>query len=369
MARRKPRIDGLFDEIADFGALFAAARRAIKGKRRSPGAAAFMANAERACLALERALKDGRWRPGDYTVMLIRDPKPRRISAAPFRDRVVHHAVMRVVEPIFDRGFIDQSFANRVGRGSHRAIALYERYAAEARHVLRCDVYRYFPAIDHETLKLDLRRRIGCDRTLDLLDRVIDGSNPQEPVHLHYPGDDLLTPVTRRRGLPIGNLTSQFFANLYLDPLDHFIKERLRCRRYLRYVDDFALFHDDPAQLAAWRDDIAAFLARRRLSLHPRKTLIADSDAPAMFLGYELARGGRRRLPEENVRRFRNRLRGLRDRWRAGTVDAEAVRARVEAWIAHASFADTLSLRAAILGGGWFDPFLIRTKPRKLRTY
>jgi hypothetical protein len=175
-------------------------------------------------------------------------------------------------------------------------------------------------------------------------------------VELHYPGDDLFTPAERRRGLPIGNLTSLGFANIYLDPLDHFVKEVLRCRRYLRYADDFALFHDDPAVLTDWRERIAGFLARRRLRLHPVKTRIETTAEPAEFLGYIFAPHGRRRLPEENVLRFRNRLRGLRDRWRQGSVEAEEVQARVRSWIAHAGFADTWRLRRAIFGGGWFDP-------------
>lgn len=360
MPRTKRRFDDLFDDVASFAALFRAARRAVKAKRRAPGAASFMASAERECLKIERRLRDGSWAPGRYAVMLIKDPKPRRISAAPFRDRVVHHALMHVIEPIFERSFIGQSFANRVGYGSHKGVELYERYRDEARCVLRCDIYRYFPAIDHEILKTDLRRRLRCTRTLELLDRMIDGSNAQEPVHLHYPGDDLLTPVERRRGLPIGNLTSQFFANVFLDPLDHFVKERLRCRRYLRYVDDFALFHNDADQLADWRDAISKHLAMRRLSLHPRKTRIAPTAEPAEFLGYALHAGGRRRLPAANIWRFRNRLRGLRDQWRDGGRDAVAIRQRIEAWNAHADFADTLGLRAALLGGGAFDPFLSR---------
>ncbi len=122
--------------------------------------------------------------------------------------------------------------------------------AASHRHVLRGDIYRYFPAIDHEVLKADLRRRIACRRTLAVLDRIVDASNPQEPVNLYYPGDDLFTPFERRRGLPIGNLTSQLFANVYLDRFDHFVTEVLRAP-YLRYVDDFALFADDPAGLEA----------------------------------------------------------------------------------------------------------------------
>ncbi|MSP50173.1 MAG: RNA-dependent DNA polymerase [Alphaproteobacteria bacterium] len=350
------RHEGLFPEIAGFQPLIAAARRAVKGKRRSPSAAAFMANLETRVLTLERALTAHRWSPGRYTVMRIEDPKPRRISAAPFRDRVVHHALCAVVGPLFERGFVDDSYANRVGRGTHRAVVRYESFRAGARHVLRCDLYRYFPAVDHAILKRDLRRRIACPDTLWLCDAIVDGSNPQEPVDLHFPGDDLLTPVERRRGLPIGNLTSQLFANLHLDPLDHFVKEVLRCRRYLRYVDDFALFHDDPGVLAEWQARIAAFLAGRRLLLHPRKTWIAPVAAPAVFLGYELHADGRRRLPAEAVSRFRNRLRGLRDRWRAGTVTEEEVRARIEAWIAHAGFADTWRLRHAIFRGGWFDP-------------
>jgi hypothetical protein len=122
-------------------------------------------------------------------------------------------------------------------------------------------------------------------------------------------------------------------------------------------VDDFALFHDDPAVLAHWQEQVGTWLAGRRLRLHPRKTAILESAEPAPFLGYVLL-PGRRRLPEANVRRFRNRLRGMRDRWRAGTIDRTAIEARVQSWIAHAEQANTWRLRHAIFRGGWFDPGL-----------
>jgi hypothetical protein len=353
VARRHNR---LFERVASFGALCAATESAAKGKRNKPGAAAFLAGLERNVLAIERCLLDGSWQPGPYTVLDVRDPKPRRVSAAPFRDRVVHHAVCAVVEPLFDAGFIADSYANRTGKGTHRAIARYEQYRDRYRHVLRADIFRFFPAIDHAVLKADLRRRIACVRTLDLLDRIIDGSNEQEPVIRYFPGDGLFTPQERRRGLPIGNLTSQFFANVYLDRLDHFVREVLRAPGYVRYVDDFALFHDDPALLEEWRQRIAGFLCGRRLLLHPRKTFVQPTALPAPFLGFELCGPGWRRLPEDNVRRFRNRLRGLRDRWRAGTVDGDEVQQRVQAWLAHARHANTWRLRHAILRGGWFDP-------------
>ena len=179
----------LFEGIAAFSALLPAALRAARGKRGKPGVAAFLAGLETELLRLERELQSGRYRPGRYTKIEIFDPK-HIVSAAPFRDRVVHHAFCAVCEPIFERGFIHDSYANRLGKGTHRAVARYERFRDRYRHVLRCDIYRYFPAIDHEILKRDLRRRIACERTLALADRIIDGSNPQEP-NLLFPGDDL----------------------------------------------------------------------------------------------------------------------------------------------------------------------------------
>ena len=344
----------LFDGIASFQALMQAAYRAAQGKRAKPGAAAFLANLETEVLRLERELQSGRYRPGRYKKIEVFDPKHRIVSAAPFRDRVVHHAFCAVCQPIFEHGFIHDSYANRVGKGTHRAVARYERFRDRHAHVLRCDIYRYFPAVDHAILKADLRRRLACERTLALADRIIDGSNRQEPVLIHYPGDDLFTPLERRRGLPIGNLTSQFFANVYLDGLDHFCKEVLRAKGYLRYVDDFALFHDSAAQLDEWRQRIARYLQGRRLRLHPRKTAILRTSEPAQFLGFVLLGDGGRRLPEDNVRRFRNRLRGMRDRYRHGTIEKEDVIRRVRSWVAHAEHANTWRLRQAIFRASRF---------------
>lgn len=298
-------------------------------------------------IRLERELLDGRYRPGKYLEIEVTEPKHRIVSAAPFRDRVVHHALCAVVAPLFERGFIAHSFANQTGKGTHKAVAAYERYRNRYAHVLRCDIFRYFPSIDHEILKLDMRKRIRCGATLDLIDTIVNGSNAQEPVHIHYPGDDLLSPLERRRGLPIGNLTSQFFANVYLDPLDHFCTEVLGAP-YVRYVDDFALFHDDPAVLAEWRERIAGFLLKRRLTLHPHKTFIAPTVDPAEFLGLVLMANNRRMLPEANIARFNGNLRSFVDRAGVGTLDRDKANERVRAWSAHAAHANTRRLRRAI---------------------
>jgi hypothetical protein len=182
-------------------------------------------------------------------------------------------------------------------------------------------------------------------------------------VNVHFPGDDLFTPYDRRRGLPIGNLTSQWFANIFLDPLDHFCAEVLGAP-YLRYVDDFALFADSAEQLAEWRDRIEAFLARRRLRLHPRKTVTLSTAEPATFLGYELHPVGGRRMPEANVARAQNRLRGIMDRLKAGTITKYQARAQVQAWKAQADFAHAAHLQRAMLKG---LPEEVRQRPRGQR--
>lgn len=349
------RHDDLFDGIASFAALHHAARRAVAGKRSKPGAAGFFANLEGELLRLERQLRNGSYRSGRYLELIVRDPKRRLVSAAPFRDRVVHHALVGVIGPIFERGFINHSYANRVGKGTHRAVARFEHLRDRHTHVLRADLWRYFPAIDHAVLKRDLRRRIACPRTLALCDSLIDGSNLQEPAECFFPGDDLLSVAARRRGLPLGNLTSQFFANVYLDGFDHWVSEVLRAP-YLRYVDDFALFADDPARLEDWRARIDDYLCGRRLRLHPAKTRIVTTAQPQGFLGFELLADGRRRLNAANVTRFRNRLEDLRGRWRRRELNDDDVRCRVGSWIAHARHANTAHLRHTLFKGGWFDP-------------
>jgi retron-type reverse transcriptase len=363
MARRH---NDLFVGIANFHSLHDAAKRAIAGKRKKLGAAAFMSQLEPNLISLERELLEGSYRTGRYLEIVVRDPKRRLVSAAPFRDRVVHHALHNAVGPIFERGFIDDTYANRVGKGTHRALNRYEHYRDRHKFVLRCDIFRYFPSIDHAVLKADLRRRIACTETLWLLDTIIDGSNPQEQVQLLFPGDDLLTSLERRRGLPLGNLTSQFFANVYLDNLDHYCKEVLRAP-YVRYVDDFALFSDNEQQLEDWRNQITVFLEKRRLRLHPAKTGVHSCTDPAPFLGFITAPGRHRRLPDINVTRFANRLRVLRARWVCGDVAPHEVRQRINAWVAHAQNANTVQLRHTLFAGGWFDPYWADGTPAKAR--
>jgi RNA-directed DNA polymerase len=356
----------LFEQVISFDNLWRATQRAAKGKRNKASVARFLAHLEPNLFALQRALEDGSWRPQGYTMMEVREPKVRQISVAPFADRVIHQALCAVISPLFERSFISDSYANRQGYGTHRAVDRYELFSSRHPWVLRADIFRYFPSIDRAILKTDVRRYIACPRTLDLIDRIIDGSNPQEPVHLYFTGDDLFAPYSRSRGLPIGNLTSQWFGNLYLNCLDHFIKEVLRAPGYVRYADDFAVFANSREQIDEWRDRIAQFLEGRRLILHPRKTEMMQSSTRTQFLGYVLLPDGRRRLPEDNVNRFRARLSLLRQQYRRQLIDDEDVKCSVSAWIGHARHADTVSLRRTLFRGGWFDP-LWESCPSALR--
>ena len=337
----------LFEQMIAFENLLAAARQAQKGKRYSEPALRFNADMDRELLRLRDELSAKTYCPGAYRTFEIVEPKRRLISAAPYRDRVVHHALCNVIAPIFERAFIRDSYANRVGFGTHRALRRFREFARSSRYVLQCDVKKYFPSIDHAILKSLIRRKIKCADTLWLIDLIIDHSNPQEPVCDYFPGDNLFTPHERRRGLPIGNLTSQFFANIYLNAFDHVVKETLNIEKYVRYVDDFALFDDDHARLSAARRRIEHFLATLRLTIHPIKSQLFDVRHGANFLGFRVF-PRQMRVRSENLRRARRRLQHMQRAYAARQTTWQEMTPSVRSWIAHLEHGDTRRLREQI---------------------
>jgi retron-type reverse transcriptase len=208
------RYGNLYPQIITFDNLYLAARKAQLGKRFRDNILDFNYNLEGELIKLQQELTAKTYQPGNYRTFHIRDPKSRLISAAPYRDRVVHHGLCNIIVPIFERTFIRDSYANRVGFGTHRALRRFIEFFRRSRYVLQCDIKKYFPSIDHQILKRQIRRKIKCPDTLWLIDTIIDNSNEQEPVIEYFPGDDLLTPLQRRKGIPIGNLTSQFWSNV-----------------------------------------------------------------------------------------------------------------------------------------------------------
>src|SRR5271170_4867252 len=325
----------LWEQVISFEALLRAADTARKGKRFRPAVASFHFDQERALWKLHDELTTRTYRPGAYRSFFIYEPKKRQISAAPYRDRIVHHALTGVLEPLYERSFIADSYACRKGKGTHAAVARCQQFARRFRHVLKADIQKFFPSLDHEIAKQLVARKIKDPDVLWLVGQIIDHSNPQEAVVNYFPGDDLFAPGERRRGIPIGNQTSQFFANVYLDPLDHFVKERLGIKGYVRYVDDFLMFSDDKSHLADVREQIRDFLVGLRLRLHPAKSVIFPAKDGIRFLGYRVF-PTHRLLPKENVRRFRRRVRLMEADYAADRISLAEVHQRLMSWEGHA---------------------------------
>ncbi len=338
----------LWSEVYSFAALCRAARKAERRKRsrRSTGRFAFFRELE--LLRLYEELRDRRYRPGGYRTFFVHEPKRRLISAAPFRDRVVHHALTSVLEPIFERAFVFDSYACRVGKGTHAAVRRCQEFAQKFPFVLKADIRKFFPSIDHQILKRLIRRKIKDPDVLWLCDLIIDHSNPQEPVLDWFPGDDLLSPSERRRGVPLGNQTSQFFANVYLDPLDHFVTEQLRPGGYIRYVDDFLVFARSKAELSDCRRRIAEFLAALRLKPHQKKNVIFPVRCGIPFLGYRVF-PTHRLLAKSNLRRFWKRVRRMQCAFREGRITLPKIRQRIMSWLGHARQANSKRLIRRLL--------------------
>ena len=352
--RRPPRLRGrlhrhrhLFERVSSFENVLAAARAALRGKRRGRAGAAFFADLEHEVAALHRELRDGSYRHGPYHYFEIHDPKTRSVAAADFRDRVVHHAIVRVLEPLFETRLIEDTYACRRGKGTHSALRRAAAFARWHAWALECDVSRYFPSIDQAVLLAQVERVVADERLLALLRHILESHTDAETTE--WIGDGLFDIRVRRRGIPIGNLTSQFLANVHLSPLDHFVKHGLRVRGYLRYMDDFVLFGDDAAVLRAQGRAVKAQLAALGLRMHPDKYRLRPTATGVDFVGFVAFRDGRIRLRRRSVRRFERRYRRQRHLVERGHGDPAALTNSVQAWVAHARHAKSQELRHAVL--------------------
>ncbi len=340
----------LYPQIGEFENLRLSFKQAAAGKRSKPTVAAFEYDLEGQLIALQEELRTESYQPGGYHNFVLNDPKRRLINAAPFRDRVVHHALMNVVEPLFERQFIHDSYANRVGKGTHQALDRCTTYLRRYRYVMHCDVRQYFPSVDHELLRAILRRTVGDEAVLRLMDKILAGGvGVQSEAYdmAYFPGDDLFA-VQRSRGLPIGNLTSQHWSNVYLNELDQYAKRVLKCRAYLRYVDDLVLFADDKSTLHTWQEAIIGYLQSLRLTLHERRAQPRPVEIGVPFLGFTVF-PDHRRLKRANGYAFQRRLKKLVTAYRAGEIKLEQLQTHLRGWLNHASHGDTWGLRRAVL--------------------
>jgi len=296
----------LWERVTSPENLAAALGRVMKGRGAKRDVAAFAARAGDELAALRGELLSGAWRPGPYGQFRVTDPKPRTISCAPVRDRVAHHALCGVIAPLLERGFTEDCYACRVGKGTHRAAARARELVRRHGWTCKLDIRRYFDSVPHDRLLellLPIFREVEIRRLIEMIVR--------HPV----PG------LPDGCGLPIGNLTSQWFANFYLSGLDHYAKEGLGAPGYIRYMDDIVLFADGKAEIWRLHDGVCGWVGRERgLEVKGERTVVAPVSEGLAFLGLRIFPGGWR-FQRSRLLRTRRKFRMRERQCLAGEID------------------------------------------------
>lgn len=324
------REQNLFEQIVCFKNLLLASKKAFRRKRQQLSVSLFCFDLEYELLELQQELTQGTYQPHDYLIFEIREPKIRKICSSAFRDRITHHAICNVLEPRFEKRLISDTYACRVEKGLHAAVKRCQFFTKQNVYFLKCDIRKFFETIDHKLLKALLRKFIKDKKALILLDRIIDHAVPGD-----LPG----------KGLPIGNLTSQHSANLYLGELDHFLKERLRVKSYLRYMDDFIVFGESKPELRAILNQVRAYLVQNlKLELKEKVTRIAPVTEGVPFLSFRIF-PNLIRIQRANLVWFRQKLKQKNQEYQSGELEELKWIQSVNSRVAHISHANTLALR------------------------
>lgn len=326
------RIGGLFDRIIERENLLLAFHRAARSKRFRSEVREFSDNLTSWVEELPLRLCEGRFRFGRFHQFMIRDPKERIITAPCFEERVVHHAIMNVCEPLLDRWLINETYACRVGRGREAATSRAGQFCRTESWVLKLDVRKFFDSIPHATLLRLLARRFKDPQLGELFDRIVRS----------FRG-------TQGQGLPIGSLMSQHFANFYLGWLDRFVKETLQIRGYVRYMDDLLLWGNDRQELLQVRRHCETFLASQ-LGLEFKPSQVRRVSQGVSFLGCRLF-PSHMELNRRSKQRWRMRIRFLEKAYRLGLISDLALQPRVTSLTAFAKCGGVRSwkFRSAVL--------------------
>lgn len=339
----------LFQQIVSSENLFAAWDKFRVDKRHKKDVQVFEFKLEQNIFQLHRDLATKQYRHQPYTGFYIRDPKVRHIHKASARDRILHHAVFQVLNPIFDKTFIPTSFSCRIGKGVHRGVLEMERMIrAESRNftrpcfALKCDVQKFFDSIDHQIMLSILRKKISDEDTLWLLREIIESFTAKQAN------------LFDRQGLPIGNLTSQLFANIYMNEFDQFAKNKLRLHRYARYTDDFVIISTDKQYPHNIIDSIRAFLeSALKLKLHPKKISIRACHQGIDFLGY-VALPYHRLMRTKTRKRIFRKLKARISQYRSGSISETTLSQSLQSYLGVLSHANTHQLSQNLQNQYWF---------------
>lgn len=331
---------GLYQRLYSYENLLLAFKKARKGKTTKDYIIEFERDLADNLEQLRAELLLHSYRPKPLQTFILRDPKTRKISKSDFRDRIVHHALCNIIEPLFEKRFIYDSYANRLGKGTLKAIQRFDVFKRKVSHnftrntfVLKADIRHYFEAVDHDILLSILQHTIKDERVLWLIKIILNNYYNKE----------------QGKGMPLGNLTSQFLANVYLNELDQFVKHALKAKYYIRYVDDFVILDSSPAQLWEYQRRIGLFLQEQlTLRLHPDKSRIIPFQRGTEFLGLKIF-PRHKRIKQKNLRKFYQKLQSLYEEYGEGNVPYDNIYDFLEGWVAYAKQANTYRLRQKIL--------------------
>lgn len=339
----------LFEKIISPENLFSAWDVFKSDKRNRYDVQQFEWSLEQNIFQLRHELKNKTYKHGPYTGFYIRDPKQRHIHKALVRDRILHHVVFSLINPIFEETFISTSFSCRIGYGTHRGIAVLEKMArriykngTSSCFILKCDIQKFFDSVDHNVLLSILRKRIKDEDVMWLLQEVIESYSSSRST------------IFEKRGLPIGNLTSQLFANVYMNEFDQFMKNSLKVRNYVRYTDDFAIVSESFAYLEGLLGSIKEFLeCKLALSLHPKKITILKFNRGIDFLGY-LIFPNHRLIRTKTKHRIFTKLRRRINEFHGGRINRLTLEQSLQSYFGVFSHANTYELYNELKNQYWF---------------
>jgi len=327
----------LYSKICSSKNLMRAWINAKKGKTKSRYVKSFQKNLRNNLLKLKEELINQTYEPCSLKNFVLRDPKTRKISKSAFRDRVVHHALCNLIVPDFEKGFIYDSHANQIGKGTLKAIERFDKFKRKVSKnntrkcfVLKADIKHYFEEIDHQILINIIKKKIKDKKVIWLIKQILSVNN-------------------KTKGMPLGNLTSQFFANLYLNELDAYAKHKLKAKYYIRYVDDFVILHESKEQLEKWKNKIDKFLKEKlKIELHPSKSHVLRLNGGINFLGFRIFYY-HKLLRKSNLKNFNRKFNNLKILFNEEVIGREKALGSLEGWLAYCSHANTHKYRKHLM--------------------
>ena len=309
----------------------------------------FSKNKTNNLLQLKKELENFTYRPSPLKRFIIRDPKIRTIHASVFRDRIVYHAICNIIDPIFEKIFIHDSYASRKDKGTLKAIIRFDEFKRKISkngklvknaknnniaqgYVLKADIRHYFQSVDHEILLNIIKEKIKDENVIWLIKQILNNFDAE----------------VKGKGMPLGNLTSQFFANVYLNKFDYFVKYELKAKYYIRYVDDFVILHNNKEILEEYKNKINNYLKSLKLELHPGKSKIISLRNGIIFLGYRIFYHYKL-LKKNNIRKFEREFNENLNLYKEGILTYNDLVNSMQGWFGYSIHANTYKLRKRIM--------------------